>query len=56
MTLLDSIGNTPLIKLKGIYVKLEYLNPSGSVKDRIAKYIINKAERTGKLKKRLYSY
>lgn len=50
MTLLDSIGNTPLMKLSGVYVKLEYLNPSGSVKDRIAKYIIEKAEKTGKLK------
>jgi len=51
MKLLDSIGNTPLIKLDGIFVKLEHLNPSGSVKDRIAKYIIEKAEKTGKLKK-----
>ena len=51
MNFLDSIGNTPLIKIDGINVKLEYLNPSGSVKDRIAKYIIDKAEKTGKLKK-----
>lgn len=51
MSLLEAIGNTPLIKLNGIYIKLEHLNPSGSVKDRIAKYIIEKAERTGKLKK-----
>ena len=51
MTLLDAIGNTPIIKLNGIYIKLEQLNPSGSVKDRIAKYIIEKAERTGKLKR-----
>lgn len=41
MTILDSIGNTPLVKINGVYVKLEHLNPSGSVKDRIAKYIEN---------------
>jgi len=51
MTLLDTIGNTPLIKLNGVNIKLEHLNPSGSIKDRIAKYIIERAERTGKLKK-----
>jgi cysteine synthase A len=51
MSILDFIGNTPLIEIDGIYVKLEYLNPSGSVKDRIAKYIVEKAEQTGKLKK-----
>ncbi len=49
--LLDQIGNTPLIGLDGVNIKLEYLNPSGSIKDRIAKYIIEKAEETGKLKK-----
>ncbi|MCX6815772.1 MAG: cysteine synthase family protein [Candidatus Aenigmarchaeota archaeon] len=48
--ILDAIGNTPIIKLDGIYVKLEHLNPSGSVKDRIAKYIVSKAERSGQLK------
>lgn len=51
MTLLDSIGNTPLIKLGWVFIKLEYLNPSGSVKDRIARYIIDKAEKTKQLKK-----
>ena len=50
MTLLDSIGNTPMIRLDNIYVKLEYLNPSGSVKDRIAKYIVEKAEQAKELK------
>ncbi len=50
MSLLDAIGNTPLIRLKDINIKLEYLNPSGSVKDRIAKYIIEKAERTSQIK------
>ena len=46
-TILDAIGNTPIIKLQNItknsghdfYAKLEYLNPGGSYKDRIAKYI-----------------
>ena len=48
---LDLIGNTPLLKIDGVYVKQEFLNPSGSIKDRIAKYIVEKAEKTGKLKK-----
>lgn len=49
--ILDAIGNTPLIEIDGIQIKCEFLNPSGSLKDRIAKFIVNKAERTGKLKK-----
>lgn len=52
--ILDLIGNTPLVKLSddvNIYVKLEYLNPSGSVKDRVAKKIITEAIRKGELKK-----
>jgi cysteine synthase A len=50
-TILDCIGNTPLIDIEGIYVKCEYLNPSGSLKDRIAKYFVEKAEEKGLLKK-----
>ena len=50
MDILDSIGKTPMQKIEGIFVKLEYLNPSGSVKDRIAKYIVEKAEKRGLLK------
>ena len=49
-TILDAIGNTPLINIEGIYVKMEYLNPSGSVKARIAKYMIERAESQGLLK------
>jgi len=49
-TILDAIGNTPLINIEGIWVKMEYLNPSGSIKARIAKYIIEKAEKDGLLK------
>jgi cysteine synthase A len=48
-TVLDGIGNTPLIQVDEIYAKLEYLNPSGSVKARIAKYMIERAEREGLL-------
>jgi len=50
VTILDSIGNTPLINIEGIWVKMEYLNPSGSIKARIAKYMIERAEHEGKLK------
>lgn len=58
MNLLSAIGNTPLVKLKNIsrglkadiYAKLEFMNPGGSIKDRIAKYMVEKAEREGKLK------
>src|SRR3954462_3140091 len=49
-SILDAIGNTPLIRVDGIWVKLEYLNPSGSIKARIARYIIERAEREGLLK------
>jgi cysteine synthase A len=49
-TILDAIGNTPLINIEGIWVKMEYLNPSGSIKARIAKYIVEKAEADGLLK------
>src|SRR3712207_1281766 len=49
-TVLDAIGETPLIELEGFHVKLEYLNPSGSVKARIAKYMVERAEEVGLLK------
>ncbi|MCH7658602.1 MAG: cysteine synthase family protein [Bacteroidetes bacterium] len=56
--LLDTVGNTPLVKLQNInpyshieiYVKLEFFNPSGSIKDRMVKYIIENAEANGLLK------
>ncbi|CAN5544574.1 cysteine synthase A [soil metagenome] len=47
---LDAIGNTPLLEIEGIYCKLEYLNPSGSIKARIAKYMSERAEDEGLLK------
>ena len=50
--ILDLIGNTPLIQLKGesIYAKAEFLNPGGSIKDRVALAMLEGAERDGKLK------
>lgn len=48
-TVLEAIGSTPLIQVDGIFVKLEYLNPSGSIKARMARYIIERAEREGLL-------
>ncbi len=56
-SILDLIGNTPLIKLQRInpyekieiYAKLEYYNPSGSLKDRMALYLIADALERGKL-------
>ena len=49
--ILNLIGNTPLIQLKGetIYAKLEFLNPGGSIKDRVALAMIEGAERDGRL-------
>ena len=58
MTVLDSIGNTPLFRLEKIteglegvtiYAKAEYFNPSGSVKDRAAKSMVAEGIRTGRL-------
>lgn len=47
---LDAIGNTPLVKIENVYAKLESVNPSGSIKDRVALEIITAAEREGQLK------
>ncbi|MBN2476079.1 MAG: cysteine synthase A [Pirellulales bacterium] len=50
--ILDLIGNTPLIRLEGenIYAKAEFLNPGGSIKDRVARAMLEGAERDGRLK------
>src|SRR5258705_6038138 len=57
-TLLDTIGNTPLIRLEKvplefpgveIYGKAEYFNPGGSVKDRAARNMVMEGERSGRL-------
>jgi cysteine synthase A len=48
--LTDLIGNTPFIQLAPkLYAKLETYNPSGSIKDRMANYILNKAIERGEL-------
>jgi cysteine synthase A len=47
--ILDTIGNTPMLEIEGVYCKCEFLNPSGSIKARIAKYMIEKAEEEGLL-------
>lgn len=55
--ILEGIGNTPLIKLNHfgkeskaeIFAKLEFLNPMGSIKDRIARYMVEKAEQAGRI-------
>jgi cysteine synthase len=50
--ILDLIGNTPLIRLKGenVFAKAEFLNPGGSIKDRVALSMLEGAERDGRLK------
>ena len=55
---LEAIGNTPIVKLSQeltgvdseIYVKLEYMNPGGSTKDRIGKFMLDQAIKDGTLK------
>lgn len=54
-SVLDIIGNTPMLSLKkltggNIFAKAEFLNPGGSIKDRIAKYMLEEAEKKGTLK------
>lgn len=52
---IDLIGNTPLVSLEqmtglSIFAKAEFLNPGGSIKDRVAKNMVEQAERSGRLK------
>ena len=54
-SILDTVGNTPLIQLNKlssgrVYAKAEYLNPGGSIKDRVAKYILESALSSGELR------
>ena len=57
--LLDAIGHTPLVKISRLNpnprvtmaVKLEGTNPGGSIKDRVAYYMITMAEKSGQLTK-----
>jgi cystathionine beta-synthase len=56
-TIIDTIGHTPLVKLNlitsklkaNIYAKIEFFNPGGSVKDRIARHMVEAAEKQGLL-------
>jgi len=58
-SVINFVGNTPIMRLRvelngrtySMYAKLEFMNPSGSVKDRIARYLIESAERRGILKR-----
>jgi cysteine synthase A len=54
-SVLEGVGGVPLIKLNkmssgNVFVKAEYLNPGGSIKDRVAKYILETAIMRGELK------
>jgi cysteine synthase len=54
-SIIDGIGNTPLVRLSrissgNVFAKAEFLNPGGSIKDRVAKFIIQKAIDDGRLK------
>lgn len=56
---LDLIGNTPIINMEPttglkIFAKAEFLNPGGSIKDRVAKHMLESAEREGKLQKGMH--
>lgn len=56
--ILEAVGNTPLVRLNKVVppgsatvlVKCEYMNPTGSIKDRMAVHILNEAEKAGKIK------
>jgi len=56
--ILSAIGNTPLVKLNkileensaNVFAKCEFMNPTGSIKDRMALHIIEEAEKSGKIK------
>lgn len=57
-SILEAVGNTPIVRLNKVarnvdatvLVKCEFLNPSGSIKDRVALRMINEAEKSGKIK------
>ena len=56
--ILQAIGNTPLVRLNkiagpedaAVYVKCEFMNPGGAIKDRMAMFILDKAEKEGRIK------
>jgi cysteine synthase A len=54
-SILEAVGDVPLIQLRkmssgNVFAKAEFLNPGGSIKDRVAKHIIESAEKAGRLK------
>src|SRR5437868_13308861 len=57
--ILQAVGRTPLVRMHklvgpneaAVYAKCEFMNPGGSIKDRMALYILEKAEREGRIKK-----
>lgn len=57
-SILGAVGNTPLVRLSrfaagalaDVFAKVEFMNPMGSIKDRIARWLIEKAERDGRLR------
>jgi cysteine synthase len=57
-SIVDAIGHTPLVEIPRmspndrvrLYAKLEFMNPTGSVKDRVAKYLVEDLERSGRLR------
>ena len=56
---LELIGNTPIINMEPttglkIFAKAEFLNPGGSIKDRVAKHMLESAEKEGRLKKGMH--
>ena len=55
-SVLKAVGSTPLVRLKkmssgNVFAKAEFLNPGGSIKDRVAKHIIESAEKEGRLRR-----
>jgi len=62
-TILEAIGNTPTVRLNRLgnslacelYGKCEFLNPGGSVKDRIAINMVEEAERNGRINRRYFN-
>lgn len=49
-SILDAIGGTPLVRVDGVWLKCEHLNPSGSVKARMARHVLTRAVASGALR------
>jgi len=48
-SILQTVGRTPLAEIDGVRAKIEFFNPSGSIKDRMVKFMIEEAEKRGEL-------